>query len=107
MRSGVDLINLHRDGEVIVVSGLDHLSLDVVALPSLQIDPGTDLAGCLIEPIVPPIYGTVAVRNESWCRSNEVCSIVGVYRVEKKLAIIITRGIKAVLPSSRGRKPTA
>jgi len=107
MGSGIDLFNLHRNGEVIVTNELNRLSLDIVALPSLQIDPGTNLAGCLIEPIVPPIDGTVAVRDESWSRSNEVCSIVGVFRVEKKLAPIITRGIKAVLPSSRGRKPTA
>ena len=90
MGSGVGLFNLYRDSEVIVTSELNHLSLNVIALPGLQIDPGTYLAGGFVKPIVAPIHGTVAVSNDSWSRRNEACSIVGVNRVEKKLTPIIT-----------------
>ena len=90
MGSGAGLLNLYRDSEVIVTRELDRLPLDEISLPSLQINPGTDLAGGFVKPIVAPIHGTVAVSNDSWSRRNEACSIVGVNRVEKKLTPIIT-----------------
>ena len=54
VRGSVGLFNLHRNGEMIVTSGLNHLPLHVVALASCKRDPGTDLGGGLIEPIVAP-----------------------------------------------------
>ena len=107
MGSGAGLFNLYRDSEVIVTRELDRLPLDEISLPSLQINPGTDLAACFIELIVSPMDGTVAVGDYSWFRRNEACSIVGVDRVKKKLTPIFTGGIEAVFPSIWGLKPAA
>lgn len=78
MGSGVGLFNFYRDSEVIVTSALMMLSLDVVAFPGCQLDPCTDLGGCLVEPIVAPLDSTVAEGNDSCIRRNGACSIVGV-----------------------------
>jgi len=97
VRSSVILLDLYRDGEVVSTGIFNLLPLDVVALSSCEGDPGTDLGGGLVEPIVAPMNPTVAIGNPGWVWRYVGISIVGVFCVQIKLAHIITRCIEAVL----------